>query len=62
MRTFADHTGKKFGKWSVLGYAGRQYWLCRCECGAQVLVYSGNLTSGGSTQCRKCANLKHGGE
>jgi hypothetical protein len=32
-----DLTGKRFGKWVVLKYAGEKVnhrlWLCRCDCG-----------------------------
>lgn len=55
-----DHTGKNFGSWTVLKYIGRQYWECRCKCGAEQEIYSGNLTSGKTTQCRSCGFKKHG--
>jgi hypothetical protein len=55
--------GRQFGRWSVIGYAGRmgngkyRYtgWWCRCECGAVAMVQAGNLTSGATTQCAACA-------
>jgi hypothetical protein len=28
-----DLTGKKFGRWTVLSYAGKASWNCLCECG-----------------------------
>lgn len=61
-----DLTGQMFGKWTVVefaGYKGRQgrtTWLCRCECGGKSIVPTGNLRSGRSTQCKKCASLKGG--
>ena len=60
----ADLTGKQFGSWTVLKYAGRkrwpsgtkrQYWQCQCACGAVVAVGKYNLTNGTSTRCHSCA-------
>ena len=36
---FVDIEGQKFGRWTVVGYAGatpsrNQYWWCECECGS----------------------------
>ena len=60
-----DLTGKKFGKLTVLGRdkdatdktrnCTLTKWLCRCECGNTVSVYTPNLTGGKSTQCKSCA-------
>lgn len=48
----ADLTGRRFGRWLVLGRARRrQYWLCRCECGVEREVFGPNLLSGKSTKC-----------
>lgn len=61
-------TGKKYGKWTVLGPAESvQYarpdrngtdslrkWLCRCECGVERPVYANVLRHGNSTQCADC--------
>ena len=50
-----DLTGKKFGKWTVLGFGGSKngnnYWECICECGNKGLIRGNNLKSGGSTSC-----------
>ena len=54
-----DLTGKQFGRWTVIGLFARatlkpnrnKKWLCRCECGAEGLVYHGTLTSGRSLSC-----------
>lgn len=27
------------------------YWLCRCDCGREKVVYRGGLTSGDTTSC-----------
>lgn len=64
---FIDLTGRRFGRWQVLYYAGQtkhknKRWYCECECGGQKIVLGGNLTGGYSTQCWECnpGNLKHG--
>jgi hypothetical protein len=41
-----DLTGKCIGNVVVLsraGFAGRQYWLCRCDCGGEELIAQENL-------------------
>ena len=69
----ADLTGRRFGKWTVLKYAGQRayysaagkkrssrMWLCRCDCGVQKKVSHHNLTGRRSTQCQQCGRTKHG--
>lgn len=49
-----DLTGRKFGRWTVLGAAPRAYqtmWLCECTCGTKRAVSGANLTTGHSTSC-----------
>ncbi len=54
---FQDLTGRTFGRWIVLSYAGKtgttQYWLCRCRCrcGTVRKVQSGDLVAGKSLSC-----------
>ena len=67
-----DLTGKRFGKWVVLGFEGKKVswsagthfskllWLCRCECGVEKLVTDSNLLRRLSTQCQRCAWNRHG--
>jgi len=47
--------GKKFGRWTVLRYArsrrGAAMWVCKCKCGVEREIPTGNLRSGGSTSC-----------
>jgi len=58
-----DLINKKFGKWTVLEYAGidkhrKKTWKCKCICG-NIQNKSGNiLKSGRTTQCKKCRNLE----
>jgi hypothetical protein len=52
--------GKTFGKWTVLSYAGKSRWLCRCVCKKEVLVNGHTLRQGqkkgysfrGCSECR----------
>lgn len=51
---FKDLTGKKFGRWFVLGLTSRHrpvLWACRCDCGTERSVSGVNLKSGTSTSC-----------
>lgn len=48
-----DFTGKRFGRWFVLGRApnSRVKWSCRCDCGKEKRVASTHLTQGKSQSC-----------
>lgn len=51
-----DLTGKKFGMLTVLSLngrdkGGRAMWLCKCECGEQVVSEGYNLQSGHTASC-----------
>lgn len=53
---FRDLTGQKFERLTAISKVeGRRkkgtYWLCRCDCGNYVEVYSGNLTNGRQKSC-----------
>jgi hypothetical protein len=46
-----DLTGQVFGRLTVLDYShsnkrGRAVWRCKCECGNEKMIASGNLMSG----------------
>lgn len=54
-----DLVGKKFGKWTVLKWVGRDkrkrwLWLCICECGKKKNILGAILISGNSKGCRSC--------
>lgn len=57
--TGLDITGEKFGKLTVLEYAGRKIsgrrrekvWKCRCDCGKEVVVFQHNLMCGNTQSC-----------
>lgn len=53
-----DLTGQKFGMWTVLEYLGNQYYLCRCQCGTERKIYSGNLRDGKTKSCG-CINKEN---
>lgn len=51
-----DLTGQKFNRLTVLERAenskcGKARWLCRCECGNEVIVLGSSLTSGHTKSC-----------
>jgi hypothetical protein len=54
---FLDLTGRRFGRWVVIGYVGRiepakrGSWLCRCDCGAEKALVSRHLIVGDSKSC-----------
>ena len=59
--------GDQFGKWTIIkeikedgqnpGSVTKGF-LCRCQCGNTGIIPRGNLTSGTSTQCKKCAGIQ----
>lgn len=60
-----DLTGKRFGRWLVLGRASnkseRVYWNCLCDCGTKREVLGQNLTNGRSVSCG-CENREKAAE
>lgn len=57
---FVDSTGKKFGRLTALKVAGKNeqgnyLWLCRCNCGKEVLA-AGTLLRYGSIRSCGCIN------
>ena len=48
-------TGKIYGRLTVIRFAyvknKATYWICRCECGNDVIVKGANLNSGNSKSC-----------
>jgi hypothetical protein len=72
-----DLSGRRFGRWKVLSYAGSRgigisAFLCRCDCGTKRTVDGSRLKMGESKSCgcqgnngrfRKgsTVNLRHGG-
>lgn len=50
-----DYVGRRFGKLTVTGYAGKQNgmhrWACRCDCGRETTVGQTLLQSGKTKSC-----------
>lgn len=50
-----DLSGKRFGKLKVIKCLGvknhRSQWLCKCDCGREIIVSSSSLTSGKVKSC-----------
>lgn len=58
MSKFKDLTGQKFNRLTVIECVqkatrsnGGTYWLCKCDCGKQIKVFQGNLTSNHTKSC-----------
>lgn len=66
-KNFRNLIGNKFSSLSVTGYGGckgkpaRQWWICKCDCGAVVSIRSDALTCGHSTSCG-CYMKKNNGD
>lgn len=52
---FQDLTGRQFGRWTVVRFAGIENkctkWQCICECGTERKVAAGSLKNGISKSC-----------
>lgn len=65
-------TGKKFGRYTVLGFARRhntrRYWACKCDCGNEREVSTAGLCTGVQKSCgclkldmlRSSKSIEHG--
>lgn len=56
MSNLKDITGQKYGRLTVLNYAGndkhgKAMWLCECECGNKCTVYGTSLRRGRTKSC-----------
>lgn len=47
----ANLKGRRFGKLTVVGYAGCSKWNCKCECGKFTTTATSNLNNGHSKSC-----------
>ena len=54
-----NEVGNRYGKLTVIKRAPNfrklTMWLCRCDCGAEIVTRASRLRRGRSTQCPKCA-------
>jgi hypothetical protein len=48
---FQDLTGRTYGRLTVVAYAGRRRWHCRCACGSLRVVRGPDLKNGNSKSC-----------
>lgn len=50
-----DIIGKNFGRLTVISFSHsngyRKYYLCKCECGKEKIIYKGNLLAGRTLSC-----------
>lgn len=57
MGTISPLHGRRFGKLSVTRFFGlgatnkKAIWVCKCDCGQNIRVYSYHLTAGTTTHC-----------
>lgn len=56
--------GSRFNKWQVISDEGRdsksnRIVLCKCDCGTEKIQRLKTITSGDSTQCKKCRMNQH---
>lgn len=53
-----DLTGEKYGTLTVIKRAEnkgkKKMWLCKCDCGNEVIVAGGNLRNGHTQHCLEC--------
>ena len=62
MANKVDITGKKFGEWSVIEYAGDKKWRCICSCGNIRDVSAYSLKNGLSKTCGDKTKHTYGNE
>ncbi|WP_312072137.1 hypothetical protein [Anaerotignum propionicum] len=62
-----DMLGRKFSKLLVIEYAGvhrsksgkhhQKQWLCKCDCGNELIVLGSNLRNGHTKTCGNCRKI-----
>jgi len=58
-----NKTGMTFGRLKVIEYAGQNIhyeakWKCKCDCGNEIIVMSGQLMAGRVNSCKECKKEK----
>ena len=55
MGRYVNRTGQRYGRLTVICDGGRRrgrvMWLCRCDCGKEILVSSSSLSTGNTRSC-----------
>lgn len=62
-KRYINLVGKRFGKLLVIAETKKRnptMFLCKCECGNEIEIRSGDLLSNHSRCCAKCRNITHG--
>lgn len=74
MSKAVDLTGQRFGRLTVVRLIGKNHnnkleWLCKCDCGKEIVAVTGHLKSGHTNSCgcyaqerAKEANITHNGK
>lgn len=61
-RTFVDRTRMRYGRLTAIKRVGTKHhealWLCKCDCGNEVTVVAGSLSSGNTKSCG-CLQLEN---
>lgn len=55
--------GQRFARLIVLGYLGKGYWHCQCDCGNKTKVIGSKLNSGDTKSCgclKRTCSITHG--
>lgn len=59
-----DYVGKRFGRLTVIEYAGKENglhrWRCRCDCGNEIIAGQTRLQSGQTKSCGCHLRVQHG--
>jgi hypothetical protein len=50
-RVLSDLTGNKYARLTVIEYRGASSWLCKCDCGNELIVRNGDLSTGNTKSC-----------
>jgi hypothetical protein len=58
--TKVDIIGNKYGRLTVIGRDHESRWLCKCDCGKETIVHSGNLKTGDTKSCGCKKNVPKG--
>lgn len=53
-----DLTGSRYGRLSVVSWAGNSRWNCLCDCGNETKVLTANLNRGNTASCGCVRNIK----
>ena len=51
--------GKRFGKLTAMSYIGNSEWICKCDCGNEIIAQTYCLTCGDVTHCKSCKTAKY---